>query len=282
MRIVRSIPGLRAWRQEALRQQRSVAFVPTMGALHEGHLSLVRRARRLAGLGGRVVVSIFVNPTQFNQKSDLRKYPRTLLSDAAMCRKAGADLVFAPSAAAMYPRKFSTWVEETELSLPLCGDARPGHFRGVCTVVLKLFHLVQPAVAFFGQKDAQQAAVIRRMTRDLDVPVRVVVAPLVREKNGLAMSSRNTRLTPQERKQAVALSRGLREARLAFRRGERRVTTLRRVAMRPWKGVPGWRLDYLEVVEGDTLQRVKRASRGNLMAVAVFLGKVRLIDNVLL
>lgn len=251
-----------------------------MGALHEGHLHLIRCARRRVGPRGRVVVSIFVNPAQFNQKSDLRKYPRTFRSDAAMCFKENVDLIFSPSVAAMYPRGFSTWVEETKLSLPLCGSARPGHFRGVCTVVLKLFHLVQPEVAVFGQKDAQQAAVIRRMTRDLNVPVHVIVAPLVREKDGLAMSSRNKRLTPHERKQASLLFLGLKRARQTFRRGERHVATLRREAMKSWKGFSRWRLDYLEVVKSDTLRRVKRASRGDLMAAAIFLGKIRLIDNV--
>ena len=280
MKLIHSIPSLRRWRAEMRKRQRRVVFVPTMGALHEGHLALVAHARRLAGPRGAVGVSVFVNPTQFDRPSDLAAYPRTLAADAALCRRAGADLLFAPSAKSMYPPDFSTWVEETRLALPLCGGRRPGHFRGVCTVVLKLFHLVQPDLALFGWKDAQQALVIQRMARDLDLPVRIVTAPTVRERDGLAMSSRNRRLSSAERARAPALYAALCFTRLAFREGVTRAARLKNATRRRLAAVPGLRLDYLELVDGKNLRPVTRASRGDLLAVAAFLGATRLIDNV--
>lgn len=280
MKLIRSIPSLRREILRARHAGRVIAFVPTMGALHEGHVSLMRRARRIAGRRGLVVTSIFVNPTQFNQKSDFEKYPHTLTSDCRKCRAAGVDLVFAPSPHAMYPDGFSTWVNEESLSLPLCGASRPGHFRGVCTVVLKLFNLVQPDVAIFGQKDAQQALVIRRMVRDLDVPVRIVVAPIVRERDGLAMSSRNARLSPAERGHALALSAGLRDARKAFRSGKQGAASLKRMVRRSIARSPGLKADYVALVDTATLRPVKHASRGDLLAVAAWVGATRLIDNI--
>lgn len=279
MKIVRSIPQLRSWVARARRDGKTLGFVPTMGALHAGHVSLIHRARRAIGPHGGLVVSIFVNPTQFNQKSDLKQYPRRPADDARICRDAGADLLFAPDAAAIYPPDFSTWVEETALSRPLCGARRPGHFRGVCTVVLKLFNLVQPDVAIFGQKDAQQALVVRRMVRDLNVPVRVLVAPTIREPAGLAMSSRNQRLSPGGRQRALVLSQALRLARAAFQRGERRAVPLKRAARRHLRRATGVRLDYLDLVSAATLKSVSRASRGDLLAVAAWVDRVRLIDN---
>lgn len=282
MKTTGSITALRDWLAPTRRQSRPIALVPTMGALHAGHIELVRRARRIVGRRGVVVVSLFVNPTQFNDPKDLAKYPRTLESDAAMCRAAGVDLVFAPNARAMYSPDFSTWVDEQALSRPLCGARRPGHFRGVCTVVAKLFNIVQPDVAIFGQKDAQQALVIQRMVRDLDFPIRIVVAPTVRERDGLAMSSRNRRLASEQRSRALVLSRALRRARAAFRKGTRNAAVLCRRARAEIRQAPGVRLDYLELVDTRTLRPVKLAARGNLLAVAAFVGPVRLIDNVIL
>jgi pantoate--beta-alanine ligase len=280
MKLIQPIPQLRRWVLKAQAERRPIGFVPTMGALHEGHLSLIKQARKAVGLRGRVVVSIFVNPTQFNQKSDLKHYPRRLSADIAKCHKAGVDLIFAPSAKAMYPEDFSTWVEETKLSKPLCGASRPGHFRGVCTVVLKLFNLVQPQVAIFGQKDAQQAAVVQRMVRDLNIPVRMIIAPIVREAGGLAMSSRNQRLSPKERESSLSLNRALKLTRASFQKGKRNANVLKKFARQQLRGIPGLRLDYLELVDRHTLQPVVKASAGDLLAVAAFFGKTRLIDNV--
>ncbi len=259
-----------------------MVFVPTMGALHEGHLHLVREARKLAGSRGRVVVSVFVNPTQFNQQADLKKYPRRLARDASLCRGAGADVVFAPTASEMYPINFSTWVEELSLARPLCGARRPGHFRGVCTVVLKLFNLVQPDVAVFGQKDAQQALVIRRMIRDLNVPVKLKIVPTVREANGLAMSSRNERFTVAQRRNAGGIYEVLMEAKRRFRGGMCEAGRLRSMVRSQLIRRVGVRVDYVEIVSPETLQPVSRIKKGDLLAVAVFLGGVRLIDNVFL
>lgn len=252
-----------------------------MGTLHAGHLSLIQQARRIVGRKGLVVVSVFVNPTQFNQKWDFKKYSRQLVTDVFLCRNANVDLVFAPSEKTMYPSHFSTWVEEIAFSLPLCGARRPGHFRGVCTIVFKLFNLVQPAVAIFGQKDAQQALVIRRMVRDLNIPVRIIVVPTVREKDGLAMSSRNQRLSISERAQAVALYENLQLMRQAFRNGIRNASILKNLARDRLQKVPKLCLDYLEIVHPSNLQPASpRCSRGDLIAIAAFLGKTRLIDNI--
>ncbi|MFZ4695255.1 MAG: pantoate--beta-alanine ligase [Verrucomicrobiia bacterium] len=279
MKIARSIPSLDCALAPARRARRTVVLVPTMGALHEGHASLVRLARCRAGPRGLVVVSIFVNPTQFNQRSDFTRYPRTLTADAALCRKAGADLVFAPSAAAMYPPPFTTWINEEVLSLPLCGARRPGHFRGVCTVVLKLFNLVRPTEAVFGLKDYQQAMVLRRMVRDLNVPVRVVCAPTVRERDGLAMSSRNRRLSAKGRRLAALLNGALVFARWSFLRGERQPARLLGQARRLLR-VPGLRVEYLDLVRPEDLCPSLRAARGDTLALAAWVEGVRLIDNV--
>ncbi|MDD2708316.1 MAG: pantoate--beta-alanine ligase [Verrucomicrobiae bacterium] len=279
MKIIHSIKQTREFIRQSRKKGASIVFVPTMGALHEGHLSLLARARQLAGPRGIVAASIFVNPTQFNDPKDLAKYPRTLSADAVLCRRAGADLIFAPSANEMYASDFSTWVNEGFLSLPLCGASRPGHFRGVCTVVLKLFNIVQPDIAIFGQKDAQQAMVIQRMTRDLNCPVRIVIAPTVREKDGLAMSSRNRRLSSKQRTEAVFLNRALQSANDAFRAGIRSSAELIRNAKTVLRQASHMRPDYLELVSSTTLRPVKKASKGDLLVAAVFLGSVRLIDN---
>ena len=268
-RLVRAQPG-------------PVVFVPTMGALHAGHAALLDRARRLAGKRGCVAASIFVNPTQFGPHEDLARYPRPFAADRQLCLERGVDLLFHPAPGEMYPAGFSTRVEETAVALPLCGASRPGHFSGVCTVVLKLFHIVQPAVAVFGQKDYQQCAVLRRMVRDLDLPVRIVTAPTVRERDGLARSSRNAYLNPEERAQAPVLRRALLAARAALERRGWTSAAWRAAALRELAQAPLARLDYLEALEADTLQPLEASSRSAVVALAVFFGKTRLIDNLVL
>ncbi len=280
MKLVRTIPALRREISRYRRTGRPISFVPTMGVLHAGHIELTQRARRIVGRRGIVVVSIFVNPTQFNQKSDFKKYPHTLAADCAKCRAAGVDIVFAPSARSMYPENFSTWVNEESLSLTLCGASRPGHFRGVCTIVLKLFNQVQPDVAIFGQKDAQQALVIRRVVRDLDIPVKIIVAPTVRERDGLAMSSRNARLSPQERIHALAINEALSQVRAAFRRNIRNASKLKKIVRSHLAKIHGMKVDYVELMDTAMLRSVTKASRGNLLAMAVWVGGTRLIDNI--
>lgn len=249
-----------------------------MGALHAGHAALIRRARRIAGKDGLVVVSIFVNPAQFSPNEDFARYPRTLRADASLCKREGADVIFAPSAEQMYAGGHSVWIDEAALSAGLCGAARPGHFRGVCTVVGKLFNIVEPAVAVFGEKDWQQLAVIRRMTRDLNFPVRIVAAPTVRESDGLAMSSRNRHLSPRERSQAPAIHRALANA---SRAGHSSASSARRAIQRDvLRGAPLARIDYIEIFDGTTLTPARKIERGALAAVAVFLGQTRLIDNI--
>lgn len=246
-----------------------------MGALHAGHAALIRRARQLAGRSGTVVVSIFVNPTQFGPKEDFSRYPRPWKNDLAVCRTGGVDGVFAPGPEEMYREGHSVFVDESVLSLPLCGASRPGHFRGVCTVVAKLFLILQPDSAVFGEKDWQQLAVIRRMVRDLNLPVRVVGFPTVREADGLAVSSRNTYLTPGERALAPRIAAALREAAGAATCG----SILQR-GRRLLEKIPGARVDYLELVDAETLAPARSFRRPLRLATAVFLGRTRLIDNV--
>ena len=259
-----------------------VVLVPTMGALHAGHAALLDRARRLAGPRGFVVVSIFVNPTQFGPKEDFARYPRPFAADRALCAAHEADLIFHPTPEAMYPEGYSTYVDEEAVSLPLCGGSRPGHFRGVCTVVLKLLHIIAPEMAVFGLKDFQQCAVIRRMVCDLDVPVRIVPVATVREGDGLALSSRNRYLTPEERAQAPVLRRALLAARAAFLAGEKRAAKLRALILKTIATAPLARVDYVEIADADTLQPAVTAGRNTVMALAVFLGRTRLIDNLVL
>ena len=273
MRIVRTIVEMRA----ACKGVERVGLVPTMGALHAGHVSLLRAAR---GRSGTVAASIFVNPLQFGVGEDLEKYPRTFAEDCALLESEGVDLLFAPTDAEMYPRgRGGTFVEVPGIGERLDGASRPGHFRGVATVVAKLFHIVGPDEAFFGQKDAAQVAVLRAMVRDLDIPVQLVVCPTVREPDGLAMSSRNRYLNADERVRALALSRGLGLVEQAWRAGEMRAAVLREVLVGELAGV---RLDYAEIVHADTLEPVACACRGGLVAVAAYVGSTRLIDNVLL
>ena len=256
-----------------------VVLVPTMGALHRGHAALIEKARSLAGQGGLVVVSIFVNPTQFGPKEDFSRYPRPFAADRKLCAAHGADVLFHPTVEGMYPAGDSTLVEEREVSAVLCGAARPGHFRGVCTVVLKLLQITQPEVAVFGLKDFQQCAVLRRMVRDLHVPVRIVPVATVREADGLALSSRNRYLTAGERAQAPVLRRALLAAAAAFRAGETRAAKLRQRIWQILATAPLARPDYVEISDAETLRPVREVRRGTVFALAVFFGQTRLIDN---
>ncbi|HEU4656821.1 MAG TPA: pantoate--beta-alanine ligase [Capillimicrobium sp.] len=276
MRTVRTVAELRAALAEPRREGRSIGLVPTMGALHEGHLSLIRRARDENDV---VVVSLFVNPTQFAPTEDLASYPRDEAGDMSLAAEAGADLLFAPPVEEVYPPGFSTTVHVSGVSEPLEGANRgTAHFDGVATVVTKLFNMAQPDVAYFGQKDAQQAAVIRRFTRDLDIPVRVETCPTVREPDGLAMSSRNAYLTAEERPRAVALRRALDAARAAVDGGEVDPAAVAAAARVPMAEL-GVEPEYLALVDPDTFQPVDRIDRDVLVAVAARVGRARLIDN---
>jgi pantoate--beta-alanine ligase len=253
-----------------------IGLVPTMGALHEGHATLFRQARESSDF---VVASIFVNPTQFAPNEDFHRYPRPFDSDVAVCEAAGVDLIFHPDIATVYPPGFQTFVEVRHLQHPLCGHTRPTHFRGVATVVLKLLQIVRPHLVYFGQKDAQQARLLLQMVRDLDVPVDVIVCPIVREPDGLAMSSRNRYLSPEQRRHAPALHQSLEEIRRLVEAGERRASALRDSALRRLAATPGARVDYVEVVSWDTLEPIERVSGEILVAMAVYFGTTRLIDN---
>jgi pantoate--beta-alanine ligase len=258
---------------------RPLGLVPTMGYLHEGHLSLARRAREECK---SVAVSIFVNPTQFGPNEDLAKYPRDLERDLQLLESVGADLVWNPTPEVMYPSGFQTWVEVQEVSKPLEGAQRPGHFRGGTTVVAKLFNAVGPDKAYFGQKDAQQAAVIRRMTEDLNFPVEIVVCPIVREPDGLAMSSRNVYLEPDQRMGALVLHRSLNAAKAAYDAGERDAEKLRQIMRDTIEREPLARLQYVSCADAATLQELDAITGRALLSMAVFFGKTRLIDNLVL
>jgi len=276
MKVVRDAATLRDLVREARASGSTVAFVPTMGALHEGHLSLVRLARRECPY---VVVSIFVNPLQFAPGEDLARYPRREAEDLAALEREGVDVVYLPEAGDLYPAGFSTAVEVGGVSEGGEGAARPGHFRGVATVVAKLFLQVAPDVAVFGQKDLQQLAVVRRMIRDLDFPIRLVAGETVREPDGLAMSSRNAYLSPEERRLAAAFPRALAEARDEVLRGERDAEALTRAVRHRLTGA-GLAVDYVDVIDPDTMSPVRDAAPGSSLAAAVRVGKTRLIDNV--
>ena len=281
MKLLTAIPETRAALQNLrAHPQPTLGLVPTMGALHEGHLSLVRAARQTCD---HVAATIFVNPTQFGPNEDLARYPRTLESDLSLLEKEGVDLVFAPTAAEMYPTgTLSTFIDPGDLGNRLDGRSRPGHFRGVCTVVAKLFNILQPDQAFFGQKDAAQLAVLRAMVRDLDLPVEITVCPTVRDPDGLALSSRNRFLSPEQRHEALALWQSLRCAENAIAHGERNAAALL-ARMRNHLTSPALRLDYLEIVNADTLLPVSQIRPNTLLAIAAYLGEkphqTRLIDN---
>ena len=257
---------------------KTIALVPTMGALHAGHASLIKKARQLAD---SVVVSVFVNPTQFGPNEDFAKYPRTLKEDLLVCQEMGADAVFAPQPKEMYFDDRSAWVNEEALSRFLCGARRIGHFKGVCTVVSKLFNLVQPDFACFGKKDAQQLLILERMVRDLDFPIKIVECPLIREKSGLALSSRNKYLSPEEKKEALVLSRSLKAAKDAVAKGKSAAETKKLIA-KIIATSPLAKIDYISVCDRETLGEVKTFKKGQkiLVALAVYFGTTRLIDNV--
>jgi pantoate--beta-alanine ligase len=278
MRICETIEDMRAECRAARRGGKRLGFVPTMGALHEGHLSLVRAARASCDV---VAASIFVNPTQFGPNEDLTTYPRSFERDRELLQKEGVELLFAPSVEEMYPAGAVTWVTVEGLSGKLDGYSRPGHFRGVTTVVAKLFQIVEPDAAFFGQKDAAQVAIIRRMVRDLGFPVEIVACPIVREPDGLAMSSRNAYLDAQQRKQALVLHRSLLRVKRSWEGGERDAAKLV-AAGRDEVAGESVRLDYFEIVNPDSLDPVESVAGGALVAVAAFVGTTRLIDNILL
>jgi len=277
--VAAKIAEARAAVAAARRAGRRVGFVPTMGALHAGHASLIRASRAECDF---TVVSIFVNPTQFGPSEDLSRYPRTFDADRELCAALGTDLVFAPSADEMYPPDSRTVVEVTKLQDVLCGHSRPGHFRGVATVVLKLFNIVQPDVAYFGQKDAQQALIIRRMVIDLNVPVDVRVRPTVREPDGLAMSSRNRYLDPAQRHHATALYRAVRRVEEMVAAGERSAPALEAAMGETIAAAPGARLDYARVLDAESLDPLATLDRPALAALAVYFGTTRLIDNTIL
>lgn len=258
---------------------KTIAFVPTMGFLHEGHASLLREARKR---GDILVLSIFVNPAQFGVGEDFDKYPRNMERDAEIAGKTGVDIIFAPSAGEMYPNGYQTYVNVENLTLPLCGAGRPGHFRGVATVVTKLFNIVQPDVALFGEKDYQQLAVLRRMTADLNMNIEIVGMAIVRESDGLAMSSRNSYLSAEERISALSLSRALSVLDDCYRQGEVSVTALREKVMEILLAEPSATVEYVEFCHKDSLEAVENASDDTLLAMAVRIGKTRLIDNMIL
>lgn len=278
MKVCRTIGEIRAALAPVHLSGRSVGFVPTMGYLHAGHLSLVERAR---AENEATVVSIFVNPTQFGPEEDFARYPRDEPRDLALCDEAGVNFVFTPDAAEMYPPGFQTYVDVTGLSQGLCGASRPGHFRGVATVVAKLFAIVQPRRAYFGEKDAQQLRVIRRLAQDLNLPVTVVPVPIIREPDGLAMSSRNVYLNAEERRAALVLYRSLLVARDLVRSGEQNAAAVAEAIRALIAAEPLARLDYLAIVDDETLAPVERIDQPTLIALAVFIGRTRLIDNVL-
>lgn len=279
MKLCTTIDEARAASRAAQQSHKSLGLVPTMGALHEGHLSLVRAAKAQCD---SVVSTIFVNPTQFGPTEDFAKYPRMFDRDRERLEKEGVDLLFAPSVEEMYPAGASTFVTVEGLSERLCGKSRPGHFRGVTTIVSKLFNIVEPDAAFFGQKDAAQVAIIRRMVRDLNIPVEIVPCPIVREPDGLAMSSRNAYLDPQQRGVALVLHRSLMQVEELFKNGEDASGKLIDAGKQIFQQEPSVRLDYLQIVDPNTLEPVPQVQKPALVAVAAFLGSTRLIDNVVL
>lgn len=278
MRVVRTISELRVALKAVRESGQSIGFVPTMGFLHEGHASLIRQSAARTDV---TVVSIFVNPTQFGPSEDLERYPRDLERDQAICLKSGVKLLFLPEPGEVYPTGFSTFVEPGPLSSVLCGEFRPGHFRGVATIVVKLLNMVQPNLAFFGQKDLQQVAIIRRVVKDLNLPTDIVMIPTVREPDGLALSSRNTYLSPEERQRALCISRGLMAVEEAFRDGELDVDTLLKLARSKMTALD--EIQYLELVDAHHLDALApTVSRTAALCVAARVGHTRLIDNVLL
>ena len=279
MKLIKTIAEMQQFSKSASHHRQKIGVVPTMGYLHEGHMSLIDQAHKLADV---VIVTIFVNPTQFGPNEDLAKYPRDFDRDWSLCEKRGVDAVFAPEPEEMYCPDRSTWVSEEKLSQGLCGQSRPTHFRGVTTVVAKLFNATLPDIAIFGQKDAQQAMVIKRMVRDLNFPVEVVIAPIVREADGLAMSSRNKYLSADDRIRALVISASLREAEAGIKTDGRKTLCGLAESIAAKITAGGGRVDYVEVRDADNLEPVSESTRCLLIAAAVYFGVTRLIDNVLI
>jgi pantoate--beta-alanine ligase len=276
--LVRSISEVRKKLNLVRSEKKRIGFVPTMGYFHEGHLALMRKAKSECDF---VVVSIFVNPTQFGPKEDYHRYPRDLKRDSKLAEDCGVDLIFAPSVEEMYPEEQLTWVEVNEITDVLCGKFRPGHFRGVATVVAKLFNIVQPDVAYFGEKDYQQLQVVKKMVKDLNFPVEIVGVPTVREKDGLALSSRNTYLSDEERRNALLLSKSLKKAQELYEKGERKVSTIREKMLEALN-TPQVKLQYLEIRDARSLKPLEKIEEEALVALAAYVGETRLIDNVVL
>ena len=276
MHIIHRVSEMQAWSESQRQAGKTVAFVPTMGFLHEGHLSLVREAKRCCDV---VVVSIFVNPLQFNQQSDFAAYPRNDEQDRHFLTQLGTDVLFNPDGSEMYPEGFQAAVEIGTVSQPLCGASRPGHFRGVTTVVAKLFNMVKPHLALFGEKDFQQCVVIKRMVKDLNFDLEILAMPTIREPDGLAMSSRNARLSPAERQTSLCVSRALNKAAELVSQGERQAVPVLQAVQEIISSEEGIRLDYASLCDPDTLEEVTEVTQPTLLAIAAWVGDVRLIDN---
>ncbi len=279
MIVLRNVKKVREIINKVKKRGDTVGFIPTMGALHEGHISLIKEAKKNTSF---VVVSIFVNPTQFGPHEDYRKYPRNFKKDKEILKQEGVDLIFYPNVKAMYSKKFSTYVEEIELSKYLCGKRRPGHFKGVCTIVAKLFNIVLPDIAYFGQKDYQQAVIIKRMVKDLNFSLKIKVMPIVREKDGLALSSRNTYLTSHQRKEALSLYHALKLAYRMVKNKKQPPTIIKAMQKLIKKEAPSSKIDYINIVDPFTLQDVRKIEKRVLVALAIYIGKARLIDNMLI
>lgn len=276
MKIINSIKEIRIEVKEWKKKGLSVGFVPTMGFLHEGHVSLIKKARNK---NDKVIVSIFVNPTQFGPNEDFESYPRDLTRDSELCNSAGADLIFFPEVSEMYPETSYTNINVDKLTIGLCGEKRPGHFSGVCTVVSKLFNIVAPDRAYFGEKDAQQLAVIKRMVKDLNFDIEIVGCPIIREEDGLAKSSRNTYLSAEERKASLVLNESLNLAKESLLQGETDPDKIKAIIVRKLSGEALARIDYVEIVDSLSLEPLTLINKPILIAIAVFIGKTRLIDN---
>ena len=279
MRIIRTVSEMQAVADSLRIKKKTIGFVPTMGFLHEGHLSLIRKAKTLCDVA---VVSIFVNPAQFGPNEDFDSYPRDLARDEKLCAAENVQILFYPIREEMYPSPYFTYVHVEKLDQTMCGTSRPGHFRGVTTIVTKLFNAVKPHVAVFGQKDYQQAVIIRQMVKDLNMDVKIVVAPIVREPDGLAMSSRNSYLSPQQRKDALVLYKSLQQAEKMIKSGERSADKIQREMKALIKTAAGAEIDYIAIADGDNLNPLREVRDKTLIALAVKFGKTRLIDNTII
>jgi len=279
MKIIKTVMEMRAALKSFRDEGSIIGFVPTMGYLHQGHLSLIRRARQSSDM---VVISIFVNPTQFGPQEDLDRYPRNLKRDAELAEEEGVDYIFHPDVSELYPEGYKTYVFVEELSDKLCGASRPGHFRGVTTIVLKLFNIIQPQLAYFGQKDALQAIIVRRMVEDLNLDIKIEVEPIVREADGLAMSSRNTYLSSEERKAALVLYRSLKLAEKSIKQGERDSSAIAHEIKKIINQEPSAKIDYISITDNKNLQELDIIKKETLIALAVHIGKTRLIDNIVI